>query len=129
MSAVRNKFNSSLIVGSPRPHPAHSVPESSPMESFPRYISTTKEPVSSNTTRKGAPYAPRPPSTTLTIFTSAKTCATCPRYGASAFKPIDDYFSTAHQPRLHPRRRSFSENQSSPAGGLPTRPPRFRSEE
>jgi hypothetical protein len=72
--------------------PGPFVPESSPMESYPRCTSTIKERASSSTTRKVGPYVRKPLSTTPMTFISARTCATCPRYDASAFKPIDDYF-------------------------------------
>jgi hypothetical protein len=58
----------------------------------PRCTSTIKERASSSTTRKVGPYVRKPLSTIPMTFISARTCATCPRYGASAFKPIDDYF-------------------------------------
>jgi len=90
-SVAPNKFNSSLIVGSPKPPPVPFVPESSLMESSPPCTSTTKARALSSITRKVEPYEPKPLSTTPTTSTSAKTCATCPRSGASAFKPTDDF--------------------------------------
>ena len=51
--------------------------------------STTRARGSSSTTRKAAPCAPRPPSTTPATSASASGCRICPPCGRSASKPTD----------------------------------------
>ena len=51
---------------------------------------------SSSTTSRGAPCAPRPPSTTRTTSTSASGCTTFPHSGRSASGPTDVY-STSNE--------------------------------
>src|SRR4030088_1200292 len=52
-------------------------------------MSITRTRASSSTTRKTAPCALRPPSTTPTISASASACATCRNCARSALRPIE----------------------------------------
>src|SRR5215471_7399673 len=80
------------------------------MASFPRCTWTTKGPASSSTTSKVPHSAPRPPSTTPATSTSARACATCPRYAKSAFRPTVAFWKqrASHTTACSPNRPSNS---------------------
>src|SRR5215471_1739520 len=80
------------------------------MASFPRCTWTTQGPASSSTTSKVPHSAPRPPSTTPATSTSARACATCPRYAKSAFRPTVAFWKqrASHTTACSPNRPSNS---------------------
>jgi hypothetical protein len=78
----------------------------------------------SSTTSKAGHCVPRPPSTTRAISVSASTCATCPRFAASASKPTD-VCSTSKPPRTTaPSAKTLSIKWCAPSKSMDSAPRR-----
>ncbi len=70
-------------------HPAAFGRVCSPKASCPLSTCSTRRPRSSSTTKKGKPFAPKPPSTILMTSRLVVRSAICPRCGRSASPPTD----------------------------------------
>src|SRR5262249_6291094 len=65
----------------------------------------------------------KPPSTTPTTSISARTCATCPRYGTSAFRPTDDCCKCSVSATIASSPKKPFKKSIAPSGWHPNEPP------